>query len=121
MVAGCVFCEYNDPKAVVYDDERYFAIIDPEPINPHHVLVIPKEHYEDFIQLPQDLLAHLFQVVQRLSRAVRTVSKPLAIMHLTDDDVARMGYNLVAPPGSPASRAKINLPPGRAPGYYPPP
>jgi histidine triad (HIT) family protein len=94
-MAPCVFCGFDDPEVVVYRDPRCFAVVDKEPINPYHLLVVPKDHYEDLVQLPADLLAHLFQVAQRLSGAVRLVSNPAAITHLTDDDVSRTGYNLV--------------------------
>jgi diadenosine tetraphosphate (Ap4A) HIT family hydrolase len=94
-MAPCVFCGFDDPEVMIHRDPRCFALVDAEPINPYHLLVVPTDHYEDFVQLPPDLLAHLFQVAQRLSRAVRQVSNPVAITHLTDDDVSRSGYNLV--------------------------
>jgi histidine triad (HIT) family protein len=91
----CVFCGLDEPEVVVYRDPRCFAVVDKEPINPYHLLIVPTDHYEDFVQLPPDLVAHLFQVAQRLSRSVRQVSNPVSVTHLTDDDVARAGYNLV--------------------------
>ena len=81
---------------MVHDDEVCFAIVSENPINTHHVLVIPKEHYESFIDLPDKLAAHIFLVAKKLSKAIREVCAPDAITHLFDDDVSKGGYNMVS-------------------------
>jgi histidine triad (HIT) family protein len=47
MSAECVFCKIRDgqiPSAKLYEDERTFAIMDINPLNPGHALVIIKAH-----------------------------------------------------------------------------
>jgi len=51
---------------------------------------------EDFIDLPDNLAAHLFLVAKKISVAVRNACHPVAIHHISDDDVLKKGYNLVA-------------------------
>ena len=44
----CVFCQIISGKVQskkVYDDEKCIAILDINPANPGHVLLLPKEHY----------------------------------------------------------------------------
>ena len=44
---GCVFCRIVKgiaPASVVYEDEKVMAFMDIQPVNPGHVLVIPKRH-----------------------------------------------------------------------------
>jgi len=75
----CVFCkifsgEISSHK--VYEDEYTVAILDKHPINPGHVLVIPKSHESDFYNLEDDLYQKAMSVVKRLSRTVQEIMKP---------------------------------------------
>jgi histidine triad (HIT) family protein len=80
----------------VYEDELCFAAVSQNPINRYHVMVIPREHYENFIDLPDDLASHLFLVAKKLSLAVRKSCNPVAIHHISDDDIQKKGYNLIS-------------------------
>jgi len=91
----CVFCNYRDKGVTIYEDSKCFAVIGADPINKYHVLVIPRKHYEDFIELPDALASHIFLVAKKISRAVREVCNPDAITHISDDDISKSGYNLV--------------------------
>ena len=93
--ADCAFCNYKEKKAVIYDDSLCYTVISKSPVNKYHVLVISKDHYEDFTELPKKLVAHVFLVAQEMSDAVRKVCKPDAIEHISDDDISNIGINLV--------------------------
>jgi histidine triad (HIT) family protein len=93
---GCVFCNFADKGVVVYEDEKCFAAISLNPINKYHVMVIPREHHESLVDLPDELAAHLFWVAKKMTRAVRAACQPEAIMRVSNDDIAKKGYNLVA-------------------------
>ena len=92
----CVFCDFKDREVVIYKDGKCFAAVSLNPINKYHVMVIPNEHYENFIDLPDDLASHIFLVAKKLSLAVRKACNPVAIHHISDDDVKKKGYNLVS-------------------------
>lgn len=91
----CPFCGYKDKEVIIYNDKLCYAVISKNPINKYHILVIPKEHYKDFIELPQKLAGHIFIVTQRLSAAVRKACRPDAIEHISDDDISNIGINLI--------------------------
>ena len=91
----CVFCNYKEGRVVIYEDNTCFAVTSTNPINKYHVLVIPKEHYEDFTELPDALASHIFLVAKKISRAVREVCNPDAITHIFEDDISKSGYNLM--------------------------
>ena len=93
---ACPFCEPLDTPMIIYQDPTVFALLNNAPINPYHTLVIPRSHYAAFAELPGDLVSHLFQVVQKVSSALRTMCAPDAVMHLLDDDPSGRGFNLVA-------------------------
>ena len=48
---NCIFCKIIEgkiPAVKVWEDEKYLTMLDINPMNPGHVLIIPKEH-EDYI------------------------------------------------------------------------
>lgn len=93
---NCVFCNFNDKSVAIYEDKLCYAVISLNPINKYHVLVIPRAHYENFVDLPDEIASHIFLVAKKLSLAVRKACNPLAIHHISDDDINKSDYNLVA-------------------------
>ena len=93
---NCPFCNFLDREVLIYEDELAFAVISLRPINRHHVMVIPRKHYESFVELPDDIASHIFLLAKRISGAVRRVCQADAICHISDDDVTGIGHNLVA-------------------------
>jgi histidine triad (HIT) family protein len=66
----CVFCQIIKGKAdssKVYEDDVCLAFMDIQPVNPGHILVVPKMHFEDLSDLPAKTGAQLFQVAQRIA------------------------------------------------------
>lgn len=69
---NCIFCHIISGKVAskkVYDDEKVVALLDINPANPGHVLLLPKEHYAIMPLIPQDVLGHLFMVAKGISHA----------------------------------------------------
>jgi histidine triad (HIT) family protein len=68
---ACVFCAIaaGGEAHVVHADEQVVAFLDRAPLIKGHVLVITRRHVETFDDLPPELIAPLFGVVQRVSRA----------------------------------------------------
>ena len=91
----CVFCDFEDKEVLVYEDKLCYAIISKSPINKYHVMILPRQHYTDFIDIPDKLAAHLFIITKKLSAAVRKACNPDAITHMSDDDISKSGWNLV--------------------------
>jgi len=66
---NCPFCMIISgkiPAKKLYEDEVCIAILDINPANPGHVLVLPKEHYQIINQVPEEELA----VMTRVSKAI---------------------------------------------------
>jgi histidine triad (HIT) family protein len=71
---SCVFCRIiqgSAPASVVHADERAVAFMDIRPVNPGHVLVIPRTHASCLAELEPDVGAWLFLVSMRLAAALR--------------------------------------------------
>jgi len=70
----CVFCKIAKgivPESVVYTDEKVLAFMDIQPVNPGHVLVIPKVHASGLSNLDEETGAHMFKVGMRVADAVK--------------------------------------------------
>jgi len=79
MAADCVFCKIRDgelPSMRVYEDDRTMAIMDINPVNSGHCLVIVKAHAPTLWEAdPADLQAAI-TAAQKVGLAIRTVVKP---------------------------------------------
>lgn len=71
---GCVFCAIARGRAaasIVFEDEWVMAFMDLQPVNPGHLLVIPKSHAEGLEDLQDDVGMRVWAVAHRLGRALR--------------------------------------------------
>jgi histidine triad (HIT) family protein len=78
MSTDCVFCKIRDgaiPSAKVYEDERTFAIMDINPLNPGHCLVIIKHHAATLFESSDADLAAAIVAAHRVGTAVRAALK----------------------------------------------
>ena len=74
---GCAFCDLihgAGEVSVCYEDADAIAFMDIQPVNPGHVLVVPKQHHESLLDIPHELAMHLFEVAMKLGPVVRRVS-----------------------------------------------
>ena len=71
---ACTFCDIirgQAPASIVYEDEQVLAFMDIRPVNPGHVLVVPRSHAGCLAEMETATGAHLFQVGMKLAEAVR--------------------------------------------------
>jgi histidine triad (HIT) family protein len=69
-MADCIFCKIINkeiPAYVVWEDDQFLAMLDIRPVNPGHLLIIPKQHIETIFDIPQPLYNELFETVKALS------------------------------------------------------
>jgi diadenosine tetraphosphate (Ap4A) HIT family hydrolase len=72
--ADCLFCVLARQEAevsIVYEDEHTVVFMDIEPVNPGHVLVVPRAHATHLADLDPEDGARLFRVGQRAAAALR--------------------------------------------------
>ena len=72
--ADCVFCEIVGGRAeasLVYADDTVIAFMDIRPVNPGHVLVVPRDHSPHLAQLDEDHGAHMWRIAHRVAKALR--------------------------------------------------
>ncbi|MGA2819309.1 MAG: HIT family protein [Anaerolineales bacterium] len=99
---GCPFCRIvqgSVPAWIVYEDNRCLAFLDRRPLFPGHCLLIPRDHYSTFQDLPEQEIAHFFAKARLLSRAVEEAMEAegifLAINDKVSQSVAHLHVHLV--------------------------
>jgi histidine triad (HIT) family protein len=73
----CIFCELihgGGEVSICYEDSQAIAFMDIQPVNAGHVLVVPREHYESLVDMPAELIRHLFDVSTNLAPIVRRLA-----------------------------------------------
>jgi histidine triad (HIT) family protein len=73
MEENCIFCKIANgiiPSSKVYEDEKYLALLDVMPATRGHVLIIPKEHYSTFLDVPKADLEGLIFLTQKVADGV---------------------------------------------------
>lgn len=75
-MANCIFCKIANgeiPAATIYEDERFRVILDLGPASKGHALILPKEHYADIYEIPEDLAAEAYKLAARLAKKLTEV------------------------------------------------
>ena len=70
---SCLICQIaanRIPSYKIYEDDSTLAVLDVNGANPGHCFVIPKNHYPILEQVPDDELANIFTVANKISSAI---------------------------------------------------
>jgi histidine triad (HIT) family protein len=99
---SCLFCAIvagSEPAHVVLETADTLAFLDTRPLFPGHTLLVPKDHYETLIDLPQALIAPLFTDAQRLAGAMEVAFAAagsfVAINNRVSQSVAHLHVHVV--------------------------
>ena len=75
---NCIFCKINRgeiPSHKIYEDKKFLAFLDIHPINPGHLLLIPKKHVDYVFDLEEPLYSEMFKVAKNISKNLKKVMK----------------------------------------------
>lgn len=67
---NCIFCKLANgdiPTNIIYEDEMFTVIMDAAPASKGHALILPKEHYANIYELPEDVAAAVFALAKKLA------------------------------------------------------
>lgn len=70
----CIFCKIiqgDIPARKVYEDDQIIAIEDITPVAPIHIVIMPKKHIVNTLELDaaeNSLIGHIFQIAARIAR-----------------------------------------------------
>lgn len=69
----CVFCniiEGKIPSSKIYEDDDVLAILDISQATKGHTLVMPKKHYENILQIPEDEYIKVMSKVKKIAQVI---------------------------------------------------
>ncbi len=70
----CIFCKIINkeiPSTVLYEDSNILAIADAFPIKNGHILVIPKEHYKNIFDIPENIYLDIHKIVSKIAKSYK--------------------------------------------------
>lgn len=70
----CIFCKIATgeiPSRTLYEDDRFRVILDMGPASKGHALILPKEHYADLWDLPEELAAESIKLARKMSARMK--------------------------------------------------
>lgn len=69
----CLFCkivEKEIPSNIILEDENFLAFHDINPKAPVHILVIPKVHFDSFVDVTPEVMSKMTSFIQNVAREV---------------------------------------------------
>lgn len=72
----CIFCKIvkgEIPSTKVYENEHVLGFLDIAPVNIGHSLVIPKQHYENIYEAPEEIMCEMMKAAKKVAIAVKNL------------------------------------------------
>lgn len=95
----CIFCKIvagEIPSEKVYEDADTLAFLDTHPKAPGHTLVVPKEHYQWFYELPDPLYTHFFALAKKIAPELKEkYGAKLVKLSIVGDEVPHAHAHLI--------------------------
>lgn len=69
-MADCIFCMLANgqiPTATLYENEDFRVILDASPATKGHCLILPKAHYADVLEMPDELLSKAHVTAKKMA------------------------------------------------------
>ncbi len=73
-MSDCIFCQIvakKLPAHIIYEDDKSLAFLDINPNTPGHALLIPKEHYQDLFETPDENLSLWLSTAKKLAKGIK--------------------------------------------------
>ena len=66
----CIFCKIANgsiPSKTIYEDEKFRVILDLGPATKGHALILPKEHYQDIYEIPEETVGEAMKLAKKMA------------------------------------------------------
>jgi len=69
----CIFCKIANgeiPSRTLYEDDEFRVIMDLEPATKGHALILPKNHFANLCELPEETAAHVMVLAKKMASVI---------------------------------------------------
>ena len=91
-MTDCIFCKIVSKEVSsigVYEDDTVYAFPDIRPVNLGHILVVPKAHYPNLYEIPDEALGKMFVAAKKIAiTAKKTVGANGINIQMNNDPAA---------------------------------
>lgn len=108
----CIFCKIikkEAPGDILYEDELVIVMMDIYPHVDGHVMIIPKKHYTDYLELDETIINHVFKVAKevgpKIMEAMNAKSLTMLINYGEAQEVKHFHFHLLPDYGSTPKRS----------------
>ena len=70
----CIFCKIikgQIPSSKIYEDDYSLAFLDIEPFTKGHSIVVPKNHYVNLLDFPEDEMKNYFSALKKVTTKIK--------------------------------------------------
>ena len=78
----CIFCKIINgeiPSFKIFENDDVYSFADINPISKGHTLIIPKAHYENIWEIPENNLLAIHSASKKIAAAISDVLQPAGI------------------------------------------
>lgn len=93
----CLFCKIvrgEIPSDKVYEDDMVYAFNDISPAAPVHVLVIPKKHFDNFVEADDEYIIAIKKAVETIVRRLGIDEEGYRLVFNTNDNGGQTVHHL---------------------------
>ena len=75
---NCIFGKISGgeiPSKTIYEDDEFRVILDISPATKGHALIIPKDHYANIYEMPEETVGHVMILAKKLATHMTKVLK----------------------------------------------
>ena len=72
-MSDCIFCKIaggDIPSATLYEDDDFRVILDLGPATKGHALILPKHHYANLYEIPEEMAAKAMVLAKKMATAM---------------------------------------------------
>ncbi|ALC90720.1 HIT family hydrolase [Bacillus sp. FJAT-18017] len=75
---NCIFCKIiakEEDAYIIFENDYVCCFLDKYPINRGHVLVVPKKHYSEFVEVDDESLTRIMSVSKHIAAGLQALLK----------------------------------------------
>ena len=94
---NCIFCKIvkkEIPSNIIYENSDFIAFEDIQAVAPTHLLCIPKQHYDNFLEYPSKNMVAMSDFIKETAKELKLTDKGFRLITNTKEDSGQSVFHL---------------------------